>query len=184
MQPYFDRSSLLLQASEKELQRVIRLSVLMVGVLGASLAFLEDSVFALWIVSGDLIYCLILPQLICVLHFGYANTYGAISGYIVGLVLRGLSGEPLLGIPPVILYPGWREKNGVITQYFPFRTVSMLASLLCIPTVSYLVHLVFSHHMLAPSWDFLGVFAKRKEAEEEEIPVSPEISNGICNTKL
>ncbi|XP_075997916.1 high-affinity choline transporter 1-like [Genypterus blacodes] len=172
------------QASEKELQGVIRVSVLLVGVVGAGLAFLEDSVFSLWIVSGDLIYCLILPQLICVLHFSCANTYGAISGYIVGVVLRGLSGEPLLGMPPVILYPGWREKNGVITQYFPFRTISMFASLLCIPTVSYLVQLVFSRNMLATSWDFLGVFSKRKETEEEEIPVSPEMSNSIRNTKL
>ncbi|KAG7216078.1 hypothetical protein INR49_007830, partial [Caranx melampygus] len=64
-------------------------------------------------------------SLICVLHFRYANTYGAISGYIAGLLLRGLSGEPLLGIPPVLLYPGWREDKGVITQYFPYRTLAM-----------------------------------------------------------
>lgn len=163
---------------------MIRVSVLLVGVLGTGLAFLEDSVFALWIVSGDLIYCLILPQLVSVLHFSFTNTYGAVSGFIVGSVLRVLSGEPLLGMPPVILYPGWREKNGVITQYFPFRTIAMFASLLCIPIISYLVQLVFSRNMLTTSWDFLGVFAKRKEADEEEIPVSPEMSNSIRNTKL
>lgn len=178
-------SSLFLQASERELQIVIRLSVLLVGLAGTGLAFGDSSVFAFWLVSGDLLYCVIFPQLICVLHFRYANTYGAISGYVVGLLLRGLSGEPLLGIPPVLLYPGWREDNGVITQYFPYRTLAMLSSVICIITVSWLVDLAFCHQFIPESWDLMGVFEDKTEADEDdEEPTPQEKKNSILNTKF
>ncbi|XP_040894295.1 high-affinity choline transporter 1-like isoform X2 [Toxotes jaculatrix] len=178
------KTTLRKQASERELHWVIRVSVLLVGLAGTGLAFGDDSVFALWLVNGDLLYCVILPQLICVLHWHYANTYGAISGYVVGLLLRGLSGEPLLGIPPVILYPGWREEDGVITQYFPYRTLAMLSSVISITTVSWLVELGFCHQLIPQSWDFLGVFEEKKEAEAEEVPVPLEEKNNILNTKF
>ncbi|XP_023259606.1 high affinity choline transporter 1-like [Seriola lalandi dorsalis] len=178
------KTTLRKQASERELQRVIRVSVLLVGLAGTGLAFGDDSVFAFWLVSGDLLYCVIFPQLICVLHFRYANTYGAISGYVVGLLLRGLSGEPLLGIPPVLLYPGWREENSVITQYFPYRTLAMLSSVICIITVSWLVDLGFCHQFIPESWDLLGVFEDKTEAEEDEVPSPREKKNSILNTKF
>lgn len=173
-----------MQASERELQSVIRVSVLLVGLAGTGLAFGGDSVFALWLLSGDLLYCVVLPQLVCVLHFACANSYGAISGYAVGLLLRVLSGEPLLGIPPVLLFPGWREVNGVITQYFPFRTLAMLISLICVISVSWLVELGFCHKVIPQSWDILRVFEEKKEAEGEEVPVPLEEKNSVLNTKL
>ncbi|XP_029910587.1 high affinity choline transporter 1-like [Myripristis murdjan] len=172
------------QASERELQWVIRVSVLLLGLGGTALAFGDDSVFAFWLVSGDLVYCIILPQLICVLHFRRANSYGAISGYLVGMVLRLLSGEPLLRIPAVILYPGWREQDGVIIQYFPFRTLSTLVSLLCILIVSYLAELVFSHRLLSLSWDVLGVFGEKEESEDEDKPEHQTKPNNITSTFL
>ncbi|KAK9516732.1 hypothetical protein VZT92_024647 [Zoarces viviparus] len=179
------KATLRKQASERELQLVIRVSVVLVGLAGSGLAFAEDSVFGLWLVSGDLLYCVILPQLVCVLHLGCANSYGAISGYLVGLLLRGLSGEPLLGIPPLILYPGWREVDGVIVQYFPFRTLAMLSSLTCVITVSWLVELGFCRQLIPQSWDLLGVFEEKKEAEREQVPPVPgEEKNCILNTKL
>ncbi|KAM9853895.1 high affinity choline transporter 1-like [Aulostomus maculatus] len=178
------KTTLRKQASERELQRVIRVSVLLVGLAGTGLAFGDDSVFALWLVSGDLIYCIILPQLVCVLHFRCANSYGAISGYIGGLLLRGLSGEPSLGIPPVLLYPGWREEAGVIRQYFPFRTLAMLTSLVCVLTVSWLLELGFCRQIIPQSWDVLSVFEVKRGAEGEEMPVPQEENKCILNTKL
>ncbi|XP_049430226.1 high-affinity choline transporter 1-like isoform X2 [Epinephelus fuscoguttatus] len=172
------------QASQWELQWVIRVSVLVVGLAGTGLAFGDDSVFSLWLISGDLLYCVVLPQLICVLHSTSANTYGAISGYILGLLLRGASGEPMLGIPPLILYPGWTEVDGVITQYFPFRTVAMLSSVICIISVSLLVNLGFCHQVIPQSWDILGVFDEKKEAEGEVIPVPQGEKNSFLSTKL
>ncbi|KAI9529876.1 hypothetical protein NQZ68_008115 [Dissostichus eleginoides] len=178
------KTTLRKQASERELQWVIRISVLVVGLAGTGLAFGDDSVFGLWLVSGDLLYCILFPQLICVLHCGFANSYGAFSGFTVGLLLRALSGEPLLGIPAVILYPGWREVDGVIVQYFPFRTLAMLASLTGVIAVSWLVQLGFYHKLIPQSWDLLGAFEEKKKAQEEEVPVPLEEKNNILNTKL
>lgn len=163
---------------------MIRASVLLVGLAGTGLAFSDDSVFALWMLSGDLLYCVVLPQLIGVLHFNCANSYGAISGYLVGLLLRGLCGEPVLGIPPVILFPGWKEQDGVIIQYFPYRTLAMLSSVISIFSVSWLVGLAFCHQLIPQSWDILGVFEERKEAEEDEIPVPLGVKDQTLNTKL
>ncbi|KAM7396667.1 hypothetical protein PAMP_019691 [Pampus punctatissimus] len=177
-------SSTQAQASERELQWVIRVSVLVVGLAGTALAFGDDSVFNLWLVSGDLLYCIIFPQLITVVHFRCANSYGAISGYVGGLLLRGMSGEPVFGIPPLLLFPGWREKDGVIIQYFPYRTLAMLSSLVCIIVVSWLTELVFGHQVIPQSWDILRVFKEKKEAEEEEISVTQEAKNFILDTKL
>ncbi|XP_068459626.1 high affinity choline transporter 1-like isoform X2 [Clinocottus analis] len=178
------KATLRKQASEWELQLVLRVSVLLVGLAGTGLAFGDDSVFALWMVSGDLLYCVVLPQLVCVLHFGRANSYGAIFGYLVGLLLRGLSGEPLLGIPPLILYPSWREVNGVIVQYFPYRTLAMLSSVISLISVSWLVELGFRHKLIPQSWDLLGVFDEKKGAERERVPVPCEEKNFVLNTKL
>ncbi|XP_069018925.1 high affinity choline transporter 1-like [Embiotoca jacksoni] len=178
------KTTLRKQASERELQWVIRLSLLSVGLAGTGLAFGGDSVLALWLLSGDLLYCVIFPQLVCVLFVHCSNTYGAISGYIVGLLLRGLSGEPFLGLPPLLLYPGWREEDGVITQYFPYRTLAMLSSGICIVTVSWLVDLVFRQQLITQSWDLLKVFEQRKETDGEEIPVPCEEKNITLSSKL
>ncbi|XP_056140109.1 high affinity choline transporter 1-like [Lampris incognitus] len=162
------KSTLRKQASDKECLWVIRLTVLLVGLGGMGLAFVGDSVFSLWLVGGDLIYCIIFPQLICVLHCPCANGYGAATGYFFGTLLRILSGEPLLGLTPVLLFPGWRkdEVTGVVLQYFPFRTLAMLVSLLSIPLASYLAQLIFTHHLLPHTWDILGVVKEERETAE------------------
>ncbi|XP_051808171.1 high affinity choline transporter 1-like isoform X2 [Acanthochromis polyacanthus] len=178
------KTTLRKQASQRELQWVIRLSVLLVGLAGTGLAFGDDSVFSLWILSGDLVYCIIFPQLVCVLHCRCANTYGAMSGYIVGLLLRLMSGEPVLGIPPVLLYPGWREENGVIKQYFPYRTLAMLSSVISVAAVSWLVELGFSKQLIPQSWDLLRVYEEQIETEGDEIPVHCDEDDSARNTKF
>ncbi|XP_017261575.1 high-affinity choline transporter 1-like [Kryptolebias marmoratus] len=171
-------------ASERELQWVIRVSVLLVGLAGTGLAFGDDSVAALWILSGDLIYVAIFPQLVCVLHFQWVNSYGAICGFVVGLLLRGLSGEPALGIPTVLRYPGWKEENDVIVQNFPYRTVAMLSSLTCITAVSWLVNLIFHHQLLPQSWDLLKAINMKNETKVEEMPDTSDEMEYALNTKL
>lgn len=142
---------------------MIRGSLVVVGLAGMSLAFGEKSVFSLWILSGDLLYCIILPQLTCVLHVSFANSYGMIAGFAVGMVLRILSGEPALSIPPILLYPWWREIDGVIIQYFPFRTFAMICSLVCIVGISKLAELGFHHKKIPHSWDVLQAFQGDKQ---------------------
>ncbi|KAM9753489.1 high-affinity choline transporter 1-like isoform 1-T2 [Menidia menidia] len=178
------KTTLRKKASERELQWVIRISVLLVGVAGTGLAFGDDSVLALWLVSGDLIYCIIFPQLVCVLHYTYANTYGAVSGFVVASLLRLLSGEPLLGIAPLLLYPGWRQENGVIRQYFPFRTLVMICSIMTIIFLSWFVDFIFSRQLIPQSWDFLGVFKEKRQTEEEDTPEPSDNLNCALNTKF
>ncbi|XP_061630155.1 high-affinity choline transporter 1-like [Phyllopteryx taeniolatus] len=179
------KATLRKQASERELQWVIRITVLLVGLAGTGLAFNRSSIIALWVLATDLLYCIIAPQLVCVVHLRSANCYGAISGYVIGLLLRGLSGEPALGITPVLLYPGWREEDGVITQYFPFRTLIVLISLATIIAMSWLFQLGFTHHLIPQSWDVLDAFKKKMEAEEEEErPISNKENNFVFSTAL
>ncbi|XP_068169537.1 high-affinity choline transporter 1-like [Antennarius striatus] len=178
------KTTLRKQASERELQWVIRVAILLVGLAGMGLAFKGESVFALWLLSTDLLYCIILPQLICVLHLICANSYGAICGYIVGLLLRLLSGDSILGIPPVLLFPGWREEDGVITQYFPYRTLVMLCSLICIITVSKMVEVGFHQQLIPQSWDLLRVFKKKKENQGEEVPLPQGEENTTLSARL
>ena len=157
---------------------MIRVSVLLVGLAGMCLAFRESSVLALWLVSGDLIYVTIFPQLICVLHCRRANGYGAVTGLVLSTALRGLSGEPLLSLPPVLLFPGWRRDpdSGAVSQYFPFRTAIMLLAMLSIPAVSLLAREAFARRLLPASWDVMGVLqgaegppaGRKGEGEEDE----------------
>ncbi|KAJ3590257.1 hypothetical protein NHX12_008211 [Muraenolepis orangiensis] len=164
------KSILRVKASDRECQWVIRITVLLVGLAGMGLAFSESSVFAFWIVSSDLIYCIVFSQLICVLHCPFANGYGATAGYVLSLTLRLLSGESLIHLPPVLLFPGWRldEETGTVSQYFPFRTLIMLLSVLTIVCVSLLTRWVFTHHLLPSSWDVMGLLKLKQEEEDEE----------------
>lgn len=131
------------------------------------LAFGDKSVLSLWILSSDLLYCIIFPQLVCVLHVSFANSYGMICGYMAGLLLRFLSGEPELGIPPLLLYPWWREKDGMIIQYFPIRTFAMICSMICIIGISKLVELGFHHKKIPKSWDVLQAFQGDKQGDQK-----------------
>ncbi|KAG7249615.1 hypothetical protein CRUP_037948 [Coryphaenoides rupestris] len=140
------------------------------GIAGLAAAVMSsmDSVL-LSSASIDLIYCVIFPQLICVLHCPIANGYGATAGYVLALVLRLLSGEPLLHLAPVLLFPGWRRdpETGAVSQYFPFRTLIMLLSMLAVPSASLLSRLAFTHRLLPASWDVLGVLKQQQHQQQE-----------------
>ncbi|XP_063333411.1 high affinity choline transporter 1-like [Pelmatolapia mariae] len=150
------------QASDCEMQWVIRISVVVVGLAGTGLTFLDSSVLVFWLVGVDMSYTIMFPQLVCILFFKVSNGYGAIVGYIMGLVMRILSGEPLIGLPPAIQFPGCRlDKEGKLTQYFPFRTAIMLISLMSILLVSLLASIIFNKGLLPEKWDVFNV--KRRQ---------------------
>jgi high affinity choline transporter 7 len=126
------------QATGSELQRVVRWAIPIVGIVATLIALNVQSVYALWYLCADLIYCILFPQLTTALYFKQSNRYGAIGGLIVSFVLRLGGGEPLLGIPPMIPYP--MTENGVV--YFPFRLFATACGFLTIIVVSVLTQRV------------------------------------------
>lgn len=79
---------------------VIRVTV--VGLVGTSITFYVD-------VS----YTLKLPHVIALLFFEVTNGYGATVGYIIGLTLRILLGENVVGLNVVLHLPGCTLEDGV-----------------------------------------------------------------------
>jgi hypothetical protein len=99
----------------------------------------------------DLVYVILFPQLVCVVHFKHhCNTYGSLSAYFVGLFLRGLGGEDIVGLPPIIKYPYYSADSG---QLFPFRTFAMLMSFTTLLTVSAATKWLFESGRLPPNLD-------------------------------
>ncbi|XP_037620313.1 high affinity choline transporter 1-like isoform X1 [Sebastes umbrosus] len=151
------------QASDREMQWVIRISVVVVGLAGTALTFLDSSVLVFWLVGVDMSYTIMFPQLVCVLFFKVSNGYGAAVGYLIGIIMRILSGEPLIGLPPAIQFPGCRlDKEGTLTQYFPFRTAIMLISLVSILLFSWLASIIFNKGLLSERWDVFNIKRKQK----------------------
>lgn len=115
-----------------ELARVIRRCIWIVGIAATILALNIQSVYELWFLCSDLVYCLLFPPLVCALFDKKANVYGALAGFILAAVLRFGGGDPILGLPNWIPYP--MVEDGLVL--FPFRTTSMLVGLLSIILVS------------------------------------------------
>ncbi|KAG5842083.1 hypothetical protein ANANG_G00173900 [Anguilla anguilla] len=145
------------QASDRELQWVVKISVTVAGLVGMGLAFLGNNVLTFWALATDVMYTLVLPQLICVLFFPVSNGYGAVGGYILGVTLRVLSGEPLLHLPPAIHFPGCRLISEVYVQHFPCRTLSVLVSFCANILISYVTSMLFEKSFLLKRWDILQV---------------------------
>ncbi|XP_061764601.1 high affinity choline transporter 1-like [Nerophis ophidion] len=156
------------QASDREMRWVIRISVVAVGLAGTGLTFLDNSVLVFWLVGVDMSYTIMFPQLVCILFFKVSNGYGASLGFLLGITMRVLSGEPLIGLPPVIFYPGIRKNaEGTLTQYFPFRTTIMVTSLLSILLFSWLMNVIFDKGLLSEKWDFFKIKSQQNIPEDK-----------------
>ena len=105
-----------------KLARLIQRCIWIVGVAATLIALNVTSVYQLWVLCSDFVYCLLFPALVCALFDPRANARGAVAGVVVGAVLRFGGGEATLGIPALLPYP----------PDFPFRTLAMLSGLLAI----------------------------------------------------
>lgn len=153
----------------------MRITIFIFGALATAMALLTGSVYGLWYLSSDLVYVIIFPQLLSVLFVKGTNTYGSVAGYIFGLLLRIGGGEPYLKLPPFIYYPGWVIQDRVhhltgdveffVQQRFPFKSVSMLASLLANAVFSYLTKYLFESGMLSHKYDFLDAVVSKHSKE-------------------
>ncbi|KAJ0177550.1 hypothetical protein K1T71_006423 [Dendrolimus kikuchii] len=131
-------------ASEMEIIWVMRVSILIVGVLSTIMALTIPSIYGLWSMCSDLVYVILFPQLLMVVHFKkHCNTYGSLAAYI-----------KLLGLPALIHYPGWDAENEV--QLFPFRTMAMVLSLFTLAFISWLSVFLFNSGYLSPESDYFN----------------------------
>lgn len=141
------------KASEMEIIWVMRISILIVGILATIMALTIPSIYGLWSMCSDLVYVILFPQLLMVVHFkNHCNTYGSLSAYLVAFFVRLMGGEPLMGLDAFIHFPGWDEENQ--RQLFPFRTLAMVLSLVTLIFVSWWTKWLFLTERLAPGYDF------------------------------
>ncbi|CAB1346077.1 unnamed protein product, partial [Coregonus sp. 'balchen'] len=174
------------RASEKEILLVVKVSILLFGLMGAGLAMTTSSVYVFWMLSGDVMYSVVCAQLICVLFLpGKVNGYGALAGLVVGLLLRLLVGEPLLGVPGLMPLP-WDSlhDDGRLLHVFPFRTSIMLVSLATILVVSRFVTCLFLKGLLPDNWDVYGLGQKRMVSMKDMVDKDPTEKIGLNTRQL
>ena len=64
--------------------------------------------FIFFYFSSDLVYVIIFPQLLLVVHFEEKiNARGSQLGFFMGMLVRISGGESKLKIPAIIKYPGY-----------------------------------------------------------------------------
>lgn len=74
--------------------------------------------------------------------------------FLVGLLLRLSGGEPLLHFPAIVHYPMYDIESA--TQYFPFKSMSMLASLSCCIATSLISIYLFKNGIIPAEYDVLN----------------------------
>lgn len=107
---------------------VVKVSIFLCGLMGAGLAMLSRSIHLFWIVSADVLYSMMTPQVTCIFYLSHrVNKYGACSGLVMAIILRVLVGEPMIGLPDVLPLPWDKiQEDGSRYRLFPFRTAIML----------------------------------------------------------
>ena len=120
-------------ATDRQILVVMRVMIVLVGAAGAALAIQVQSVYSLWMLSADLVFVILFPQLVLGLFDRRTNSIGSLAGLTVGLVLRLGGGEPTFNLPAFLPYPMQDPELGIL---FPFRVFAMVSSLLTIWIVS------------------------------------------------
>lgn len=134
------------------LKRLIRITILLLGVAATYMALRVQSVAALWLFTGDLVFVLLFPQLFYALFDSKANRTGSIVALVASLVLRlggGISLETnsgQIGFPALLhlpewlpgLFPGpasdWYDEIGAAK--YPVKTLAAAAGMILLPLVS------------------------------------------------
>ena len=156
---------------------VLRFTILVAAVLATLMAITVKSIYGLFYLCGDFVMVMLFPQLACVIHMKKSNGYGSFCGWVVGLVLRLIGGEPMLQLPAAIHYPWYSEDYG---QLFPFKTTSMVCSLVTIIIVSLITHALFTSGTLSPKYDIFRAFVET-ESDDVDLKEKPSERNGNSN---
>ena len=135
--PLFDQN-----ISRDRINHLVKVFVWVNGILATLIALQVQSIYTLWILCSDFVYCLLFPALVTALFDKKANFYGALAGFLVAFILRFGGGEASLGLPTILPYPvldaatELAKDGSRIAILFPFRTFAMLCGLISIILVS------------------------------------------------
>ncbi|CAL1675731.1 unnamed protein product [Lasius platythorax] len=152
------------KASERELNWVLRISVIAVSVLSTLVALMVSSVYYLSYLCSDLVYVVLFPQLLAVIHWpSLVDTYGCLAGYFIAIVLRLAGGEKGLSIYPLIEYPFYDARTR--TQKFPFRTAVMIIALFTQLFTSFLTRNLLGKGYFPECCDVLSIYSPGKSKE-------------------
>ncbi|MEZ4319796.1 MAG: sodium:solute symporter family protein [Myxococcota bacterium] len=109
--------------SGDDMTKLVRVLIVVLGIAATVIGLTVQSIGLLWYLCGDIVYCVLFPQLTLALFDKQANRTGAMVGFALSVVLRLGGGVAVLGIPAFIPYPSFGDFE------FPFRTVAMLTGL-------------------------------------------------------
>ncbi|XP_076238645.1 high-affinity choline transporter 1 isoform X2 [Calliopsis andreniformis] len=156
------------KASERELNWILRIAVVVVTVLSSTIALTVDSVYYLSYLCSDLVYVVLFPQLLTVVHWpSMVDTYGCLAGFFVAVVLRLCGGEKGLGVPALIEYPFYDTETQ--TQKFPFRTGAMVTALFTQLITSFFTRNLFGKGYFPRCCDVLSVYSPRKSKDQSGV---------------
>lgn len=114
------------KAPVANVQRMVRISVVALGIAAMWMALKVKSVQALWFFTSDLVFVILFPQLVMVLFDSKTNRAGSIAAFSASFLLRFGGGEALFGVPKLIPYPEW----------WPVRTVAAAVGFVLLYAVS------------------------------------------------
>jgi len=118
------------EISGESMTRLVRVLIVVLGIAATAIGLRVQSIGSLWYLCGDIVYCVLFPQLTLALFDPRANRSGALAALAVGVVVRLSGGVEVLSIPA---YFPWPEFGGFD---FPFRTLAMLTTLVTALVVS------------------------------------------------
>ncbi|KAL5256862.1 hypothetical protein ACHWQZ_G011954 [Mnemiopsis leidyi] len=155
---------------------LLRFTVIINTVIAMMIAILVKTVYGLYLICSDLVFILLFPHLVMVVHFPKrTNKYGMIVGFTIALLLRVLSGEPVLKYNAIIKFAGYVEPHTNTDgdyvygkQRFPFRNLIMALNFLITLSVTFLTQKLFEKYPDLRKFDYLGAVKDQEEAHEME----------------
>lgn len=130
---------------------VLRTSIVATAILSVTVAANTNTVYGLCVLCADYLYVILFPQLLASVHIPFlCNVYGSLAAFSVGVSLRLLAGEPLLGLPVLLKFPYYDEVAQ--EQLFPVKTTIMVVSLATLVVASQVARLVSERLLLAPNY--------------------------------
>ncbi|MBI2825625.1 MAG: sodium:solute symporter family protein [Planctomycetia bacterium] len=135
------------RGTSSELQRMIRGSIVALGVAATAMALAVRSVADLWFFTADLVFVLLFPQLVMAMFDPKANRTGSMAAFAVSLVLRLAGGIAIMGLPAMVDYgaivsrlagqdAGRWLHPATGESVFPVRVLAAVAGLVVLPVVS------------------------------------------------